>query len=136
MPDMRLPIHYAICYPKRVSSIAESLDFTKLSKLTFAQPDTETFKLLPLAISAGREGGTAPTVLNAANEAAVELFLSGKIKFLEIAEIVEKHLSMHKNIINPLLNDIIETDKQIREEIGYDYGNLCNNSISTSDIGS
>jgi 1-deoxy-D-xylulose-5-phosphate reductoisomerase len=116
-PDMRLPIHYAICYPERVSSIVERMDFKKLSKLSFAQPDVDTFRLLPLAVWAGVHGGTMPTVLNAANEAAVELFLEGKIKFLEIAEIVEKHLQKHKKIINPSLSEIIDLDRQIKEEI-------------------
>lgn len=117
VPDMRLPIHYAICYPQRVPSIVQCMDFTKLSQITFAQPDYETFKLLLLAISAGKLGGTAPAALNAANEGAVELFLQGKIKFLDIADIVEKHTSNHKNIINPSLSDIIEIDKQIKEEV-------------------
>ncbi|MDD3765644.1 MAG: 1-deoxy-D-xylulose-5-phosphate reductoisomerase [Eubacteriales bacterium] len=116
-PDMRLPIHYAICYPERVSSIVERMDFKKLSKLSFAQPDVDTFRLLSLAVWAGVHGGTMPTVLNAANEAAVELFLEGKIKFLEIAEIVEKHLQKHKKIINPSLSEIIDLDRQIKEEI-------------------
>ncbi|OQB14231.1 MAG: 1-deoxy-D-xylulose 5-phosphate reductoisomerase [Firmicutes bacterium ADurb.Bin193] len=117
LPDMRLPIHYAICYPERVPSAVQRLDFKALTSLTFFQPDVKTFPLLALAQKAGRLGGTAPTALNSANEAAVALFLSGKIRFLEIAEIVEKALSSHKPIINPSLKDIIETDRNIRCEI-------------------
>lgn len=136
IPDMKLPIHYAICYPHRKQSASKSMDFLKLSKLTFAQPDIETFRLLPLAISAGKEGGTAPAALNAANEAAVELFLNGEIGFLQIENIVENMLKAHKSIINPTLFDIIETDKQIKEEIFYGYSNFRNNSIFAADTGS
>ena len=117
LPDMKLPIHYALCYPNRAASMSEPLNLAKIGKLTFAQPDYDTFKCLSLAINAGMTGGTMPTVLNAANEVAVDMFLNGRIKFLEIGEIVQKCLQNHKNIINPKLIDIIDTDKQIREEV-------------------
>lgn len=117
LPDMKLPIHYALCYPNRVESAAESLDLWKIGSLSFAQPDYETFRCLKLAISAGRDGGTMPVVLNGANEVAVELFLNGKISFGDIAEIVEQSLAGHKNVLNPSLEDIIETDRQVREEV-------------------
>ena len=117
LPDMKLPIHYALCYPDRVASSIKPLKLWEIGKLTFAKPDTETFKCLPLAIRAGRMGGTMPTVLNGANEVAVELFLKGKIKFLEIAEIVEEAMSNHKNVLNPSLDDIIDTDRFVREEV-------------------
>lgn len=93
------------------------LDLTEIGTLTFEKPDYETFSCLKLAIEAGKCGGTMPVVLNAANEIAVELFLKGKIKFLQIGEIVEKQLSIHKNTLNPKINDIIETDREIRERL-------------------
>ncbi|NLB80544.1 MAG: 1-deoxy-D-xylulose-5-phosphate reductoisomerase [Clostridiaceae bacterium] len=114
--DMRLPIQYALCHPNRTIQIAQRVDFSNLS-LTFSQPDTDTFGLLPLAITAGKRGGTAPSALNAANEAAVTLFLKGDISFLEIESTVEKHLSKHNFIEYPSLEDILETDRQIKKEI-------------------
>ncbi len=117
LPDMRLPIHYALNYPCRTKSVMKPLDLTEIGTLTFEKPDYETFSCLKLAIEAGKCGGTMPVVLNAANEIAVELFLKGKIKFLQIGEIVEKQLSIHKNTLNPKINDIIETDREIRERL-------------------
>ena len=117
LPDMKLPIHYALCYPHRVPSDIKPLNLWELGKLTFAKPDMETFRCLPLAIKAGKDGGTMPTVLNGANEVAVELFLKGKIKFNDIFKIVENALSNHKNVLNPTLNDIIDTDRYVREEV-------------------
>lgn len=117
LPDMKLPIHYALCYPKRVPSNVKPLNLWEVGNLTFAKPDYETFRCLSLAIKAGREGGTMPTVLNGANEVAVELFLKGKIKFNDIARIVEKAMENHKNVLNPKLDDIIYTDKCVREEV-------------------
>ena len=117
LPDMKLPIHYALCYPHRVPSGIKPLNLWELGKLTFAKPDIETFRCLPLAIKAGKDGGTMPTVLNGANEVAVELFLKGKIKFNDIFKIVENALSNHKNVLNPTLNDIIDTDRHVREEV-------------------
>ena len=117
LPNMKLPIHYALCYPDRVPSDIKPLNLWELGKLTFAKPDTDTFRCLPLAIKAGKDGGTMPTVLNGANEVAVELFLKEKIKFNNIAEIVENALSNHKNVLNPTLEDIIDTDRYVREEV-------------------
>lgn len=117
LPDMKLPIHYALCYPDRVPSNIKPLNLWELGKLTFAKPDMETFRCLPLAIKAGKDGGTMPTVLNGANEVAVELFLKGKIKFNDIFKIVENALSNHKNVLNPTLDDIIDTDRYVREEV-------------------
>ncbi len=117
LPDMKLPIHYALCYPKRVSSNVKQLNLWDISKLTFDKPDYETFKCLSLAIKAGMEGGTMPTVLNGANEVAVELFLKGKIKFNDIARIVESAMDNHKNVLKPTLDDIIYTDRCVREEV-------------------
>ena len=117
LPDMKLPIHYALCYPDRVPSNIKPLNLWELGKLTFAKPDMETSRCLPLAIKAGKDGGTMPTVLNGANEVAVELFLKGKIKFNDIFKIVENALSNHKNVLNPTLDDIIDTDRYVREEV-------------------
>lgn len=116
-PDMKLPIHYALCWPERVPSAVRPLKLWEAGTLTFDRPDTETFRCLPLAVAAGRAGGTLPTVLNGANEAAVALFLQGKIGLHQIAEIVERAMSAHKNILNPTLSDIIDTDKAVREEV-------------------
>jgi len=117
LPDMKLPIHYALCYPNRVESDVKQLNLWEVGKLTFDKPDYNTFKCLSLAIRAGREGGTMPTVLNGANEVAVELFLKGKIKFNDISRIVENSMNNHKNVLKPNLDDIIYTDKCVREEV-------------------
>lgn len=117
LPDMKLPIHYALCYPDRVQSNVEQLNLWDIGKLTFGKPDYNTFRCLSLAINAGRKGGTMPTVLNGANEVAVELFLKGKIKFGDISRIVENAMNNHKNVLNPNLDDIIYTDKCVREEV-------------------
>lgn len=117
LPDMKLPIHYALCYPERVKSEVKQLKLWDVGKLTFGKPDYDTFRCLPLAIKAGREGGTMPTVLNGANEVAVELFLKGKIRFNDISRIVESAMNNHKNVLNPNLDDIIYTDKCVREEV-------------------
>lgn len=117
LPDMKLPIHYALCYPERISSNVKQLNLWDIGKLTFDKPDYEAFRCLSLAVKAGREGGTMPTVLNGANEVAVELFLNGKIKFNDISRIVESAMNNHKNVLNPNLDDIIYTDKCVREEV-------------------
>lgn len=115
-PDMKLPIQYAITYPKRLEMHGNELDLTKVS-LTFEEPDTDTFRCLSLAISAGKAGGTMPTVLNGANEAAVELFLKNKIRFLDIADLVEGAMQEHKNIVIPTISDILDADKWAREYV-------------------
>lgn len=93
LPDMRLPIQYALTYPDRVASDFPRLDFSRLGALTFEPPDTETFRGLEIAAEAGRTGGTAPCVMNAANEIAVEAFFGGFIGFLDIYHIIEKTLA-------------------------------------------
>lgn len=115
--DMRTPILYALSYPERVQGAAEELDFMRLKPLTFEEPDFDTFRCLKLAYDAGIEGGTMPVVLNAANEAAVDLFLKGIIKFTDIQHIVEDSMVKHKTISNPDLEDILETDKLTRDAI-------------------
>ncbi len=116
-PDMRLPIQYALYYPERRFLAGERLDFTRLSEITIANPDRETFKGLDLAYNALNEGGTMPTVFNAANEKAVALFLNRKIKFLDIYRIIERCMNEHKNIMHPALEDIFEVEQKVYEYI-------------------
>jgi len=112
---MRLPIQYALTYPNRSDYAFERLSLTDIGTLTFEKPDTDTFRCLSLCIDAINEGGLAPTAVNGANEEAVKLFLDGKIKFLQIADLVEKALRNVKNKKDFDLDDILETDKQARE---------------------
>ena len=114
-PDMRLPIQYALTYPDRADNAFEHLSLTDIGTLTFEKPDTETFKCLPICIEAINEGGLAPTAVNGANEEAVALFLQGKIKFLQIADLVEKALAEVKNKRDYTVEDIFETDKAARK---------------------
>lgn len=114
-PDMRLPIQYALTYPERSDYAFERLSLADIGTLTFEKPDTETFRCLPLCINAITEGGLKPTAVNGANEQAVKLFLNGKIKFLQIADLVEKALISCNNKKEYTLEDIFETDKQARK---------------------
>ena len=114
-PDMRLPIQYALTYPERSDFSFEKLSLSDIGTLTFEKPDTETFRLLPLCIEAITEGGLKPTAVNGANEQAVKLFLEGKIKFLQIAELVSKALISAQNKNAFTVEDIFETDKLARE---------------------
>ena len=116
-PDMKLPIQYALYYPDRRFLSGERVDFAKLSQLTFEKPDMETFDGLRLAFEAGRAGGSLPTVYNAANELAVSKFLDRKIKYLEIPEIIETCMRNHKNIMNPTVEEILQTEKEVYEQI-------------------
>lgn len=118
-PDMRLPIQYALNYPERKGMIANPINFYELGALTFEKPDLETFKCLRFAYEAGKIGGLAPTILNGANEEAVALLLEEKIKFLQVAEIIEDCMKVFKeNYYNELtLDNIIELDKKVREYI-------------------
>ena len=116
-PDMKLPIQYALYYPDRRFLPGERVNFAKLSQLTFEKPDMETFDGLRLAFEAGRAGGSLPTVYNAANELAVSKFLDRKIKYLEIPEIIETCMRNHKNIMNPTVEEILQTEKEVYEQI-------------------
>ena len=117
--DMRLPIQYALNYTKRKKEVAKSIDFYEISKLTFEKPDMNTFKCLKIAYEVGKNGGLLPTVLNGANEVAVQLFLDRKIKFLEIAEIIENTLKEFKDECKKELNldNIIALDKKVRNYV-------------------
>ena len=110
-PDMRLPIQYALYYPHRRYLDGDRLDFTKLREITFEVPDMETFRGLPMAIQASREGGSMPTVFNAANELAVKKFLEEKIGFLDIYEIIAQSLERHKKIEHPDLDEILSVEQ-------------------------
>lgn len=114
VPDMHLPIQYALTYPNRLPINQEKLDFGKYPSLTFAKPDTETFPALRLAFEAGKKGGILPTVFNSADEMAVELFLKEKIGFLQIADCLEKAMAAVPAIANPTIDDILEADKFAR----------------------
>ena len=114
-PNMRLPIQYALTYPERSDYAFEKLDLFKVGTLTFEKPDADTFRCLRLCIDAINIGGLAPTAVNGANEEAVRLFLEGKIKFLDIARLVEKALKNVKNKKEFTLEDILETDMLARK---------------------
>lgn len=116
-PDMRLPIQYALTYPERSDYAFERLSLTDIGTLTFEKPDTDTFRCLPLCIAAINQGGLAPTAVNGANEEAVRLFLEGKIKFLKIADLVEKAFLAVQNKKDFCLDDILETDRLAREGV-------------------
>lgn len=116
-PDMKLPIQYALYYPERRYLPGDRLDFWSLSKIDFEKPDMDTFYCLELAYKAGREGGSLPTVFNAANELAVKKFLNREIKYLEIMQLIEDCMKAHKNIKNPTLEQILETEMETYERI-------------------
>jgi 1-deoxy-D-xylulose-5-phosphate reductoisomerase len=114
LPDMKLPIQYALAYPQRIRSDFPRFDFMKYPQLTFEQADTKTFRNLALAFEAMNRGGNAPCVLNAANEIAVDSFLKDKIGFLEMSDVVEKCLEKVDFIQNPSYEDYVATDKETR----------------------
>ena len=116
-PDMKLPIQYALYYPKRRFLPGERLDFWSLGHLDFEKPDMDTFYGLTLAYEAGRTGGTLPTVFNAANELAVSQFLNKEINYLEIIEIIEDCMKAHKPVMNPNIQQILDTEEETYERI-------------------
>ena len=109
--DMKLPIQYALFYPDRRFLPGKRLDFYELSGITFEKPDTDTFRGLLLGYRAGETGGSMPTVYNAANEMAVGLFLEGKIGYLKITELIEECMEAHKLIVNPSVEEILQTEQ-------------------------
>ncbi|HEX37302.1 MAG TPA: 1-deoxy-D-xylulose-5-phosphate reductoisomerase [Candidatus Cloacimonetes bacterium] len=115
-PDMKIPIQYALSYPNRIRATAEYTDLSQIHELTFYKPNYEKFPLLKLAFEVGKAKGIMPTIFNAANEAAVTLFLKEKISFIEIPEIIENELSRN-NIPNPDLETIISIDTEIKKKI-------------------
>ena len=111
-PDMRLPIQYALYYPERRYLEGKRLDFAALKEITFEEPDTETFLGLPMAISAAKEGGSMPTVFNAANELAVKKFLHQEINFLDIYDIIGQSMERHKKTEHPDLEEILTAEQE------------------------
>ncbi len=117
LPSMKHPIQYAFTYPARLVSKDAEISFSELGRMTFYQPDEETFTCLALAKRAGTEGGLMPTIMNAANEVAVAKFLRDEIGFLEIPEIVERAMQDFENKAKPTLSQIVETDRLVRESM-------------------
>jgi len=115
LPDMKLPIQLALTWPDRMAGGLEPLDLVKVGHLGFSKPDCDQFRCLKLAYDAIRIGGTMPTVLNAANEVAVQLFLEEKISFLGIARLIDAVMQAHAVIDNPTLEEILWTDAQARK---------------------
>ena len=124
-PDMKVPIQYALTYPKRVKNSFPKIDFAQRNSLTFEKPDMDTFKCLSLAYRAIKTGGTMPTVMNGANEMAVAAFLENKIGFLDIADIIEKTMMSYNVKYDYAVEDLVEADKWAR--------NFSNNLIMTKE---
>ena len=116
-PDMKLPIQYALYYPERRYLGGERLDFGSMGRLTFEEPDEETFLGLPLAFQAARDGGSMPTVFNAANECAVSRFLHKQIRFLDIYEILQACMEEHHVVENPAVEEILAAEQMTYEFI-------------------
>ena len=112
IPDMKVPISYALTYPNRRANGFDKLDITKVGSLTFEEPDMETFLGLPMAIQAAKAGGSVPTVFNAANELAVKKFLQQQISFLDIYEIIGQSMERHKKIEHPDLDEILAVENE------------------------
>ena len=117
VPDMRLPIQYALTYPRRISLSGDRLDLFRLQNLSFFEPDLKKFRGLSLAYRAMDRGGNIPTVFNAANEKAVSLLLEGKIRFVEIPDLIERAMDEIAFISNPSLDQILDTEKAARESV-------------------
>ena len=116
-PDMRLPIQYALTYPNRLPMKGNELDLFEYGSLTFEEPDTDTFYALSLAYEALKDGGIKPTIFNSADEAAVELFMNGKLSYLGISEAIKKAMDSIPNVENPAIEDIFAADKAAREAV-------------------
>ena len=121
VPDMKLPIQYALFYPDRRPMAGKRVDFYELGSITFERPDMNTFTGLKLALRAAAEGGSVPTVFNAANEKAVSLFLNRKIRFLQIPEIIEMCMDAHKKKENPDVEEILSAERETYELIQSKY---------------
>ena len=114
-PDMRLPISYALAYPGRAEVPFGRIDWRELRRLDFDVPDLSVFRCLALAFEAGRQGGTAPAWLNAANEVTVEAFLAGRISWITIAGVLEAALARHDGGVANSLDDVLDADRRARE---------------------
>lgn len=122
--DMYMPIQNVLFHPKRMRSNLERLKLSEIGSITFESPDTERFPCLKYAYDAVKSGGTMPTVLNAANEKAVELFLKGKILLFDISVLIKKVMNAHKIIKHPNLDDILKADSWARNEAIMEYNNI------------
>ena len=114
MPDMRLPIQYAFSYPQRIKASFDRLDFSKMTELTFEQPDTNRFRCLALAYEALNKGGNMACIVNAANEVVVSAFLKGRISFLRMSEVIEQSMAKVSFIQTPTYEDYVATDAEAR----------------------
>ena len=114
MPDMHLPIQYALAYPDRLNASFERLDFTKYPSLTFEEPDRKKFRNLDFAFEAIRYGGNMPCILNAANEVVVAAFLQDKIGFLQMSDVIEQTMEKVSFIASPGYEDYVQTDQEAR----------------------
>ena len=121
VPDMKLPIQYALFYPDRRPMDEKRLDLFELGSLSFEKPDTDTFRGLKLAFDSAYTGGSMPTVFNAANEMAVKRFLKGDIKYLEIYDMIQEAMEYHNKIDNPTVSQILEAEKDIYDFLGNKY---------------
>ena len=117
LPDMGIPIQYALSYPKRFQNALTRLDLKKIRQLNFREINHKLFPCLSYAYEAGKTGGTLPAVMNAANEIAVKYFLRDKIKFLDIPRIIKQKMDEHKLIKNPSIDEILDVDKKIKEQV-------------------
>lgn len=119
-PDMKVPIQYALTYPNRMDlPITKHLNLEEIAALHFEKMDMERFPCLRMAYEAGRAGGSMPAVLNAANEEAVQMFLEGRISFLEIESYIGEALERHDKIHNPDLSTIISIDEETRKRVRF-----------------
>ncbi len=114
LPDMKLPIQYALGFPKRLENTFKRLDFKDIAQLTFEQPDYKTFRNLALAKDAMFKGGNTPCVMNAANEVVVQAFLHNKVSFIEMSDVIEKIMARVAYIEHPSLEDYVQSDKEAR----------------------
>ncbi|MSR88222.1 MAG: 1-deoxy-D-xylulose-5-phosphate reductoisomerase, partial [Candidatus Margulisbacteria bacterium] len=118
LPDMRFPIQYVLTYPEKLPNPWPKMRFSELKSLTFHAPDFEKFPLLQLAFDSGKQGGSTPLVMNAANEVAVRLFLDKKIKFLDIANLVRHTVEKLGQEVCITFEDILALDHRVKEEVG------------------
>ena len=114
LPDMKLPIQYALAYPYRLPASFPRFDFINYPSLTFEKPDTKTFRNLAIAFEAMRVGGNMPCIINAANEVVVESFLKDKIGFLEMSDVIEACMQKASFVKTPTIDDYVASDKEVR----------------------